>query len=53
MNKQEYKAGASLLEPVINVGKSGIEKIVEELKKQLKNKNIDVRGNTAVFRRKE
>lgn len=83
MNKQDYKASASLLEASIQIGKAGIEQVVEELKKQLKaremvkvkllkaaffeeNKSelceklavltgselIEVRGNTAVFRRK-
>ena len=83
MNRQKYKSEASLLEPVIQIGKSGIETVVEELKKQLKIKTmikvkflkaalvegnkqelaekladltnsdlIEVRGNTAVLRRK-
>lgn len=83
MNKQKYKAEATSLDTVINIGKSGIENVVEELEKQLKarkmvkvkflrsaladeNKKdmavklaeltsselIEVRGNTAVFRRK-
>lgn len=83
MNKQQYRAEAAGLESSINIGKSGIETIVEELKKQLKAKKmvkakflksafaeigknelaekladstnsdlIEIRGNTAVFRRK-
>ncbi len=83
MNLQKYKPEASLLEPAIQIGKSGIEAVVEELKKQLKIKKmikvkflkaalvegdrqelaeklanltnselIEVRGNTAVIRRK-
>ncbi len=83
MNRQEHRKGAATLEPVLQVGKSGIEAVVEELKKQLKSKKvikvkflrtalfegdrhemaeklanltgselIEVRGNTAVFRRK-
>lgn len=83
MNKQKYRAEATSLTPVLQIGKSGIEGVVEELKKQLKskkmvkvkflksailyeNKNelsekladltnsdlVEVRGNTAVFRRK-
>ncbi len=83
MNKQEYRAESTTLETTIHIGKSGIESVVEELKKQLKirklvkvkvlrtaliegNKQelveklanltdselIEVRGNTAVFRRK-
>ncbi|VVB87432.1 CRS1 / YhbY (CRM) domain protein [uncultured archaeon] len=80
---QQYRAEASELELSMHIGKSGIEKVVEELKKQLKTKKmvkvkflrtallegnkqelsekladltdselIEVRGNTAVFRRK-
>ncbi|KCZ72486.1 putative RNA-binding protein containing KH domain, possibly ribosomal protein [Candidatus Methanoperedens nitroreducens] len=83
MNKQDYRAESTVLEPTIHIGKSGIEPVVEELKKQLKLKKlikvkflrtafiegnkqelserlaaltdselIEVRGNTAVFRRK-
>lgn len=83
MSKQQYRAEAAKLEHSINVGKSGIENVVEELKKQLKAKKmvkakflksafvetsknelaekladstnsdlIEIRGNTAVFRRK-
>ncbi len=83
MNKQEYRAASTELEPTLHIGKSGIENVFEELKKQLKDKKlvkvkflktafieggrkelaeklaagtdselIEVRGNTAVFRRK-
>ncbi len=83
MNKQNYRAEAAGLEVTLQVGKSGIEKVVEELKNQLKTRKmvkvkllktafldgdkkelaeklarltdselIEVRGNTAVFRRK-
>lgn len=83
MNKQDYRASASRLEASIRIGKAGIDQVVEELKKQLKNREIvkvkllksaffegnknelceklavltgseliEVRGNTAVFRRK-
>ncbi len=83
MNKQDHRAESTVLEPTIHIGKSGIEPVVEELKKQLKLKKlikvkflktafiegnrqelserlaaltdselIEVRGNTAVFRRK-
>ena len=83
MNKQEYKAASVELEPTLQIGKSGIEVVVEELQRQLKDRKlvkvkflksafiegnrhelseklanlthselIDVRGNTAVFRRK-
>lgn len=40
MNKQERKAEATSIEPTIHVGKSGIDVVVEELKTQLKNRNI-------------
>jgi len=40
MNKQERKAEATSIEPTLHVGKSGIEVVVEELKTQLKNRNI-------------
>lgn len=36
MKKQNYKAEAAGLEVTLQVGKSGIEKVVEELKNQLK-----------------
>ncbi len=36
MNKQDYKASASLLESSVHIGKAGIGQVVEELKKQLK-----------------
>ncbi len=83
MNRQKYKAEATLLEPSLQIGKSGIENVAQELKNQLKarqmikvrflrtalletNKQelaeklsnltdselIEIRGNTAVFRRK-
>ncbi|MCZ7357633.1 MAG: YhbY family RNA-binding protein [Candidatus Methanoperedens sp.] len=83
MKRQESRADATLIEPSLQVGKSGIESMAEELKKQLKLKKlikvkflksaiaegnkqdmavkladltnsdlIEVRGNTAVFRRK-
>ncbi len=83
MNRREQRKSVAFLEPVLHVGKSGIETVVEELKKQLENKKlakvkflrsallggkrhemaeklahmtdselIEVRGNTAVFRRK-
>jgi RNA-binding protein len=83
MNKQKNKAEATLLEPTLHVGKSGIEPAVGELRTQLKNRAmvkvkflktafietgkkelseklaeltdselIEIRGNTAVFRRK-
>ena len=82
-SKQEYKAEASELEYFLQVGKFGVEKVVEELRTQLKKRTmvkvkflktaivegnkqelveklanltdsevIEVRGNTAVFRRK-
>ncbi len=84
MNKQGYRAASTDLLPALHIGKSGIESVVEELRKQLKRKKlikikflrsafiegnkhelseklanltgselIEVRGNTAVFRRKE
>ncbi len=40
MNKQKYKAEATGIETTLNIGKSGIESVVEELKKQLKLKKI-------------
>ena len=40
MNKQERKAEATSIEPTLHVGKSGIEVVVEELKTQLKNRNM-------------
>ncbi len=83
MNRQDYKAEATGLEVTLQIGKSGIEKVVEELKNQLKTRKmvkakllktafldgnkkevaekladftdselIEIRGNTAVFRRK-
>ncbi len=83
MNKQKNKAEATFLEPTLQVGKSGIEPVVGELRTQLKNRTmvkvkllktafietgkkelseklaeltdselIEIRGNTAVFRRK-
>ncbi len=83
MNKQKSRAEATGLEATLQVGKSGIETVVEELKKQLKIRKmvkvkllksafiegdkkelaekladltgseiIEVRGNTAVYRRK-
>ncbi len=83
MNRQEHKKKAVSLEPVLQIGKSGIEAVVDELRSQLKDKKlikvkflraalldrdrhemaeklanltgaelIEVRGNTAVFRRK-
>lgn len=83
MKKPEYRSASTELEPTLHIGKSGIENVVEELKKQLKSKKlvkvrflktaiidmsrqelgeklavqtnselIEVRGNTAVFRRK-
>lgn len=83
MNRQEHRKIATALEPVLQVGKSGIEAVVDELRTQLKDKKlikvkflrtalyegdrhamaeklanltgselIEVRGNTAVFRRK-
>lgn len=36
MNKQKSRVEATGLEATLQVGKSGIEKVVEELKKQLK-----------------
>ncbi len=83
MKRQEYRKSATALEPALQIGKSGIEAVVDELRMQLKNKNlikvkflktalldgdkhemaeklanmtgselVEVRGNTAVFRRK-
>ncbi len=83
MNRQEHRKEAASLEPILQIGKSGIEAVVDELRTQLKNKKlikvkflraallegdrhemaeklanltgselIEVRGNTAVFRRK-
>ncbi len=83
MNRQEHRKSAAALEPVLQIGKSGTEAVVEELITQLKKKGlvkvkflrsaffegdrhelakklealtgselIEVRGNTAVFRRK-
>lgn len=77
------KNRAEAIKPTLQVGKSGIEKVVEELKQQLKNKTevkvkflktafirtekkeiieklaaltdseaVEVRGSTAIFRRK-
>jgi RNA-binding protein len=40
MNKQERKAEATSIEPTLHVGKSGIEVVVEELKTQLKSRNM-------------
>ncbi|MDL5503923.1 MAG: YhbY family RNA-binding protein, partial [Candidatus Methanoperedens sp.] len=40
MNKQEKKADATSIEPTLHVGKSGIDGVVEELKVQLKNRNM-------------
>jgi len=40
MNKQERKAEATSIEPTLHVGKSGIDVVVEELRTQLKNRNI-------------
>jgi RNA-binding protein len=40
MNKQEKKKEATSIEPTLHVGKSGIEVVVEELKIQLKNRNM-------------
>ncbi len=82
-NIQKSRAEATFLDAIIHVGKSGIEPVIMELKKQLKSKKmvkvkflksafievgrrelseklanltgselIEVRGNTAVFRRK-
>jgi RNA-binding protein len=84
MNRQKYRAGSPFLEPSLHVGKSGVDSVVEELKKQLKSKKtvkvkflrtalmegdrrelaeklagltdselVEIRGNTAVFRRKK
>jgi len=83
MNKQKFKASAVGIKPTLHIGKCGVEKVAQELKKQLEIKKIvkvkflktafieenklklskkmegltgseliDVRGNTAVFRRK-
>ena len=83
MNRQEQRKSATAIEPALQIGKSGIEAVVDELRTQLKNKKlikvkflrtalhegdkhemseklakmtgselIEVRGNTAVFRRK-
>ena len=83
MNRQEHRRSATAIEPALQIGKSGIEAVVDELRTQLKNKKlikvkflktalqegdkhemaeklanmtgselIEVRGNTAVFRRK-
>lgn len=83
MNKQKLQRDAAQLQPVLHIGKAGIEGVVEELKQQLKMKKmvkvkflktalaekgrheladdlatltnselIEVRGNTAVYRRK-
>ena len=83
MNRQEHRKSATAIEPALQIGKSGIEAVVDELRTQLKNKKlikvkflktaiyekdklemseklanmtgselIEVRGNTAVFRRK-
>ena len=40
MNKQNYRAEAAGLEVTLQVGKSGIEKVVEELKNQLKTRKM-------------
>lgn len=40
MNKQEKKAEATSIEPTLHVGKSGIDAVVDELKTQLKDRNI-------------
>jgi RNA-binding protein len=83
MNKHEHKAVSVELESTLQIGKSGIEVVVEELERQLNDRKlvkvkflksafiegnrqelseklasltdselIDIRGNTAVFRRK-
>lgn len=38
--KQQYKTEASGLEPVLQIGKSGIDKVADELKTQLKTKKM-------------
>ncbi|NJD53472.1 MAG: YhbY family RNA-binding protein [Candidatus Methanoperedens sp.] len=40
MNKQEKRAEATSIETTLQVGKSGIGGVVEELKIQLKNRNM-------------
>jgi len=40
MNKQEKKSEATYIEPTLHVGKSGIDVVVEELRIQLKNRNM-------------
>ncbi len=40
MNKQEKKAQATYIASTLHVGKSGIDVVVEELKTQLKNRDI-------------
>lgn len=40
MKKQEQRAEATAIEPSIHIGKSGIEAVIEELKIQLKKKNM-------------
>jgi len=40
LNKQLSRKEGTFLEPTIQVGKSGIEAVVEELKTQLKNNNM-------------
>lgn len=83
MNRQELRKSATALDPALQIGKSGIGAVVDELKTHLKklklvkvkflksayfegDKNelaeklanmtgselIEIRGNTAVFRRK-
>ncbi|MCE8422850.1 MAG: YhbY family RNA-binding protein [Candidatus Methanoperedens sp.] len=39
-SKQQYKADTPGLEVSLHVGKSGIDKVVEELRMQLKNRRI-------------
>lgn len=83
MKRQDYRKTATALEPALQVGKSGIGAVVDELRTQLKSQKlvkvkflkaaffegdrheladrlanltgselVEVRGNTAVFRRK-
>lgn len=40
MNIQKTRGEATSLEPTLHVGKSGIEPVIEELKTQLKNRNM-------------
>ncbi len=53
MNKQGSRAEATSLDATVHVGKSGMEpELAEKLANLTDSELIEVRGNTAVFRRK-